>query len=141
VASPGLMETRLTPLSKVVTEERIALFEEVGIFQGQGANIHTDSDLAARRLGTPYAIASGRMSLAYAAEALRRYFGADTFHHTGTLNLKFLRPVKPGDTLSVAGRVSGREDEAGGTRVFVDVWCENQRGERTAAGMGSALLG
>ena len=135
MASPGLMETLLTPLSKVVTEERIALFEEVGILQG--ANVHTDSDLAARRLGTPYAIASGRMSLAYAAEALRRYFGADAFHHTGTLNLKFLRPVRPGDTLSV----SGREDEAVGTRVFVEVWCENQRGERTAAGIGSALIG
>lgn len=139
MASPGLMEMQLIPLSKVVTEERIALFEEVGILQG--ANIHTDKDLAARRLGTPYAIASGRMSLAYAAEALRRFFGADAFHHTGTLNLKFLRPVEPGDTLSIAGRVSGKEDEAGGTRVFVDVWCENQRGERTAAGMGSALLG
>lgn len=137
MVSTGLMETCLVPLRKVVTDEAIARFEEVGIFQGP--NIHTDTGLAERRLGTPYTIASGRMSLAYAAEVLRNYFGADAFHHTGTLNLKFLRPVKSGDTLSVEGRVSSKESEPDGTRVFVEIWCENQHGERTASGIASAL--
>ena len=38
------------------------------------------------------------MSVAFASESLRRFFGPEVFNHTGTVNLKFLRPVKGGDT-------------------------------------------
>jgi hypothetical protein len=31
--------------------------------------------------------------------------------------------------------------ESGGTRVVVEVWCQNQRGEKTAVGTASGLRG
>ena len=140
MASAGLLEvgTELPSLTKTITQEKIDLFESCGI--RNKANIHTDRDLAARSLGTTYAIASGRMSVAFASEALRKLFGADRFHSTGTVNLKFLRPVKDGDVTTVQGRVSELVPEGTETRVSVEVWCQNQAGHKTAVGMGSALM-
>ena len=140
MASTGLIEigVELPTLSKQVTQDKMNLFEACGILQRP--NIHTDMELAARRLGTNYPIASGRMSITYASEALRRFFGPDVFNHTGTLNLKFLRPVKGGDTISVGGVVQEKLEEDAGTRVIVEVWCENQNADKTAVGTASALI-
>ena len=128
----------LPTLTKAVTQEKIDLFEACGVLERP--NIHTDRDLAARKLGTAYPVASGRMSIAYVSEALRKLFGADAFHRTGSVNLKFLRPVKDGDVVTVRGRVTETISEGAGTRATVEVWAENQDGHRTAAGVGSAWL-
>ena len=125
-------------VSKSVTEESILQFESCGILDRE--NIHNSTEMARARLGTSYPIASGRMSLAFATESLRRFFGPDVFNHTGTLNLKFLRPVKDGDTITVHGAVSHREPAAQGTLVIVDVYCENQNRDKTAAGTGTAVV-
>ena len=138
--SPGYLEVgaELPPLTKAVTQEKIDLFEACGVLER--ANIHTDRDLAARKLGTAYPVASGRMSIAYVSEALRKLFGAGAFHRTGSVNLKFLRPVKDGDVITVRGRVTETVSEGAGTRATVEVWSENQEGHRTAVGVGSAWL-
>ena len=140
MASTRIIEIgmELPSVSKQVTQEKINLFEDCGILHQ--TSIHTDPELAARRLGTTYPIASGRMSITYVSEALRKFFGTDVFNHTGTLNLKFLRPVKDGDTVSVKGKVSEKLDENAGTRVFVEVSCENQNSDKTAVGTASALV-
>ena len=80
------------------------------------------------------------MSVAFAAESLRRFFGPEVFNHTGSVNLKFLRPVKGGDTITVTGEVSGQEEADGGTHVIVNLVCENQNGDRTAVGIGTAVV-
>ena len=128
----------LPSVSKQVTQEKIDLFEGCGILHG--ANIHTDPDVAARRLGTTYPVASGRMSLAYVSQVLRSALGPDAFHRTGVLNLKFLRPVGGGDTITVGGRVTDMVEEGAGARVVVEVWCHNQNGDVTAAGTASAVV-
>ena len=140
MASAGRIEIgmELPPVNRLVTQEKINLFESVGI--RDQPNIHTDPEQAARRLGVTYPIASGRMSVTYAAEALRRFFGPEVFHSTGSVNLKYLRPVKDGDTISVRGQVREIAEESGGLRVTVELWCQNQNGDRTAVGTGSALL-
>ena len=125
-------------VTKLVTQEKIDQFEACGIM-GE-PNIHTDPELAARRLGTTYPIASGRMSVAYASESLRRFFGPEVFSRTGTINLKFLRPVKPGDSVTVTGQVTESHPEREGTRVIVEVTCQNQNGDKTAVGTGTALV-
>ena len=125
-------------VTKSVTQDSINQFENCGILDRQ--NIHNDPELARRRLGTDYPIASGRMSVAFAAESLRRFFGADVFNHTGSVNLKFLRPVKGGDTITVSGEVAAQEPEAGGARVTVNLVCRNQDGDRTAVGVGTAVV-
>jgi acyl dehydratase len=80
------------------------------------------------------------MSVAFAAESLRKFFGAEVFNHTGTVNLKYLRPVKEGDTLTVGGAVNSRQTVDNGTLVTVDLYCENQNGDKTAVGQGTAIV-
>ena len=138
MASPIIDNATIPTLTKSITQDSINQFESCGILDRQ--NIHNDPDLAARRLGTTYAIASGRMSVTFAAEALRKFFGPEVFNHTGSVNLKFLRPVKDGDTITVSGSVIHQEAVAEGTQVTVQVECHNQNGDTTAVGQGTALV-
>ena len=125
-------------LTKAITQDSINQFESCGILERQ--NIHNDPELAAQRLGTTYPIASGRMSITFAAEALRKFFGPEAFNHTGSVNLKFLRPVKGGDTLTVSGAVIDQQPVEQGTQVTVQVQCQNQNGDTTAIGQGTAIV-
>ena len=125
-------------VTKSITEGSILGFESTGILDRE--NIHNNPELAAKRLGTTYTLASGRMSITFASECLRKFFGAAVFNHTGTVNLKFLRPVKAGDTITVTGTVSGSVEIEGGTRVSVNLFCDNQDGNRTAVGTGTAVV-
>ena len=138
MASAELSNETIPVLTKTITQVKINQFESCGILDRQ--NIHNDPELAKQRLGTTYTIASGRMSVAFAAESLRKFFGAEVFNHTGTVNLKFLRPVKEGDTITIGGAVSSRETVDNGTKVIVDLYCENQNGDKTAVGQGSAIV-
>lgn len=128
----------IPPVTKHITQETIEQFENCGILDR--ANIHNSPELAQSRLGTSYPIASGRMSVAFAAESLRRFFGPEVFNHTGSVNLKFLRPVKGGDAITVTGAVGAQEVVEGGLRVSVNLFCENQNGDRTAIGVGTAIV-
>ena len=125
-------------VTKYITEDSILGFESTGILNRE--NIHNNPEMAAKRLGTTYTLASGRMSITFASECLRKFFGTEIFNHTGTVNLKFLRPVKAGDTITVTGAVSGTEEIESGTRVSVDLFCDNQDGNRTAVGIGTAVV-
>ena len=125
-------------VTKPITESSILGFESTGILDRE--NIHNNPEMAAKRLGTTYTLASGRMSITFASECLRKFFGTEVFNHTGTVNLKFLRPVKAGDIITVTGAVSGTEEIECGTRVSVDLFCDNQDGNRTAIGIGTAVI-
>mgnify|MGYP001351928233 FL=1 len=138
MASTGLETKAIPSLTKSITQVKINQFESCGIRDRE--NIHNSPELAKQRLGTTYPIASGRMSVAFASELLREFFGADTFHHSGVVNLKFLRPVKEGDTLTINGNMNSSQDVDGGTMVTVDISCQNQNGDTTAVGQGSAVL-
>ncbi len=129
---------QIPSVTKAVTQDTIEQFENCGILDRQ--NIHNNPELARQRLGTTYPIASGRMSVAFAAESLRRFFGPEVFNHTGSVNLKFLRPVKGGDTITVTGEVLRQEEADNGTQVIVNLSCENQNGDRTAVGVGTAVI-
>ena len=129
---------QIPSVTKSITEDSILQFESCGILDLE--NIHNSPDLAQRRLGTTYTLASGRMSVAFASESLRRFFGPEVFNHSGVVNLKFLRPVKDGDTITVTGSVVHQEETPEGTLVSVDIFCENQDRNRTAVGMGTAVV-
>jgi acyl dehydratase len=57
----------------------------------------------------------------------------------GSMSVAFVQPVYAGDRLTVRGVVKELRSEAGRTRVVVDVWCENQHGQKTALGTASGL--
>ncbi len=128
----------VTLLEKHMTQEAINLFESSA---GQsGPSQFTDEETARETLGTAGTVASGRMSLAFAIEMLRKYFGSDVFDHTGVVDLRFLRPVRPGDTITFTGKVSEVTREANGSKVTVDITVQNQKGDITVAGKGSAIV-
>jgi len=128
----------ITPLVKEMTQEAINLFE--GSAGNTGPSQFTDEEAAKEVLGTEGTVASGRMSLTFAIEMMRRHFGADVFNHTGTVDLRFLRPVRPGDTVTFSGKVSATTKEANGSRVSVDIEVKNQKGDTTGVGQGSAIV-
>lgn len=133
------LETKAIPtLTKSITQVKINQFESCGIRERE--NIHNSPELAKQRLGTTYPIASGRMSVAFAAELLRKYFGPEVFHHSGVVNLKFLRPVKEGDAVTISGQYNSSAVVESGTLVTIDITCQNQNGDTTAIGQGSAVI-
>ena len=136
--STGLENKTIPSLTKTISQVKINQFESCGIRDRE--NIHNSPELAKQRLGTTYPIASGRMSVAFASEMLRKFFGSETFHHSGVINLKFLRPVKEGDTITVSGTMNSSQEVEGGIMVTVDISCENQNGDKTAVGQGSAVV-
>ena len=132
------LNQQIPTISKKITQESINQFEACGILDRE--NIHNSPELARQRLGFAHPLASGRMSVAFAAESLRKFFGPEVFNHTGTVNLKFLRPVKNGDTITVTGKVSHQQEIDKGTLVSVDLFCENQDRDMTAIGSGTAVI-
>jgi len=126
------------PVSKTMTQEMINLFEKSG--GKTGPSQFTDVETAQKTLGTKGTVASGRMSLTFAAEMLRRYFGAEFYNRNGLVDLRFLRPVRPGDTITMTGKVTGITQLPNGGRVSVEVTGTNQKGDTTAAGNGSCIV-
>ncbi len=128
----------IPPLSKTMTQEAINLFKKIG--GKTGPSQFTDEATAQKTLGTSGTVASGRMSLTFASELLRRYFGADVYNRTGIVDLRFLRPVRPGDTVTFTGKVTAISREPNGGRVSVEVTATNQKGAVTAAGSGACIV-
>ena len=128
----------LTPLTKHMTQEAINLFE--GSAGQTSPSQFTDVETARQTLGTQGTVASGRMSLAFAMELLRRHFGGDVFNHTGVVDLRFLRPVRPGDTITFSGKISATSREPNGAKVSLDIQVINQNGDMTGIGQGSAIV-
>ena len=56
------------------------------------------------------------------------------------MDLRFLRPVRPGDSVTFTGKVTGIAKEANGSRISVEVNATNQKGDVTAAGTGACLV-
>ncbi len=126
------------PLGKTITQTAINLFEKSG--GAAGPSQFTDEATARGVLGTSGTVASGRMSLTFATEQLRRYFGAEVYNRGGMMELRFLRPVRPGDTVTFAGKVTSLTKVTNGVRVAVDVTGTNQKGDTTAVGTGACIV-
>jgi acyl dehydratase len=126
------------PVSKTLAQEQINLFEASG--GHKGPSIFTDTETAQKTLGMGRTVASGRVTLAFAVETLRRFFGERIYNHTGIADLRFIRPTRVGDTVTVRGKVSSITSEANGSRIGVELAVQNQNGETTAVGGGSAIV-
>jgi acyl dehydratase len=123
----------LPPLEKELTQRHIDAYSGV-----RTRSIHTDEGWA-RAKGFRTTLAQGMMSTAYVSEMLTRLLGAG-FVRGGTMSVAFVQPVYAGDRLTVHGVVKDLRPEADATRVVVEVWCENQHGQKTAVGTASGLL-
>ena len=123
----------LPSLVKDVSQRRIDVYSGV-----RPRSIHSDEAFA-REKGFKTCLAQGMMSTAYVSQLMVKLLGPG-FARGGTLSMAFIKPVYAGDRLTVHGVVKDRQPDNGATRVIVDVWVENQHGEKTAVGHASGLV-
>jgi acyl dehydratase len=123
----------LPPLVKDIPQRKIDAYSGV-----RPNYIHSDEAFA-RTKGFRAPLAQAMMSTAYVSEMMTRFVGAG-FVKGGSMSMTFIRPVLAGDRLTVRGIVKERRPESGRTRVVVEVWCENQDGDKTAVGTASGLV-
>jgi acyl dehydratase len=67
-------------------------------------------------------------------------FLGEGFITGGEMSMFFIKPVYAGDTLTVHGVVKEKIPADGATRIVVEVWCENQHGDKTAVGTASGVV-
>ena len=123
----------VTGPSKYVTSYRTWLFS--GGWPGSegwpAKNVHTDIESAQAR-GLATRVAAGAMLQAYLAELMVELFG-ESWLRRGRLELKFIGPVEVDDRIVARGVATSRERDGA---VHLDLWCENQRGEKVCTGTG-----
>jgi len=90
----------LGPVVKHITQEKINLYAEAS---GDFNPIHVDESFAAK---TPLGgtIAHGMLNLAYVSEMMTSAFGR-SWVSGGKLRAKFKESARPGDTLTITGKV------------------------------------
>ena len=128
----------IEPRSYEITQEKIDLYSR-RVFGGRDTkNIHTD-DETARRAGLPRAVAQGRYPIGYLSEVLLDFFEKG-WVQGGKLEVSLVKPIFPGDRITIRGRVKEKIPEGEKTRILLEVWLENQRGEKTTLGTASGLV-
>ncbi len=91
-------------------------------------NIHTDND-AAHKAGFRAPIAGGEQTYAVMANFLLDSFGIGLLRG-GRLEASLVKPVFYGDKLTMHARII----EANGSYAQLEVWTDNDRGERVLIG-------
>ena len=94
--------------------------------------IHIDEDFA-RKTPLGGTIAHGMLVLAYVSHMMTAAFGR-AWLSGGGLNIRFKTPARPGDTITVSGRVLKIERGENRISVRCEVLCQNQKGEAIITG-------
>lgn len=119
----------LPEIKKSIIQENINLYAEAS----QDFNpIHIDEEFAKK---TPLGgtIAHGMLILAYVSQMMTAAFGR-SWLTGGKLNVRFRNPARPGDTITVSGKILKVERKEGQTLIKCDVLCHNQNGESVITG-------
>ncbi len=99
--------------------------------------IHYDATFA-KSAGLSAPIATGVMSSAILSEMLTKAFGVEWIR-SGSMDVKFIRPIYAGDTVTARGRISDKRETSTGVRIALEIWCETQRGEPVTMGTASVV--
>jgi acyl dehydratase len=119
----------LDPVVKHITQEKIKLYAEAS---GDFNPIHVDESFAAK---TPLGgtIAHGMLNLAYVSEMMTMAFGR-SWLSGGKLRARFKEPARPGDTLTISGKIDCIEQTDDVSYANCSFECRNQKGETLVAG-------
>jgi len=119
----------LNSVVKHITQEKIDLYAEAS---GDFNPIHVDKSYAAT---TPLGgtIAHGMLNLAYVSEMMTSAFGRNWLAE-GKLRAKFKEPARPGDTLTINGKIGCVEKKDNVSYANCNFECCNQKGEIIVTG-------
>lgn len=87
----------------------------------------------ARETGLRAPIQTGEMSSAYISEMCVNWFGADFFRNARVV-CKYIASTYAGEVISTGGKVREKVARGAGYRFIVDVWAENESGEKKTVG-------
>lgn len=98
--------------------------------------IHHDEHFA-RAAGNPTVFGHGMLTAGLVARCITDFVGAGNLRR---FKVRFATRVWPGDTITCAGRVTRRYEEAGEARIDGEVTATTQRGETAVSGTFSAAI-
>lgn len=98
--------------------------------------IHQDEEFA-RAAGMGGVFAHGMLTMGFVAQALTDWAGAGTVRRLG---VRFVGLVRLKDTVTCRGRVLARSSKNDQHLVELEVWAENQRGEKVVTGKATVAL-
>ena len=125
---------------KTITEARVFAFSG-GRLNAPGwpvKNIHTDLEFA-KSCGLQTRSVSGTQYMGYLIELMVDLFGESWLSH-GKMELKFIAIVDVEDNLLAKAVVTSKALEGLGTRFVLDMWCENQHGNKVAVGTATGRI-
>jgi acyl dehydratase len=125
---------------KKISEARVFAFSG-GRFSAPSwpaKNIHTDLEFA-KSCGLQTRSVSGTQYMSYLIELMVDLFG-ESWLSQGKIELKFIAIVDVGDSLVSKAMVSSKELEDSRTRFVLDMWCENQRGDKVVVGTATGRI-
>lgn len=120
----------LPAVAMTITQETIDRYARAS---GDFNPIHVDPAFAQR---SPFGgtIAHGLLSLAFLSQMMHQWAG-EAWPGGGELEVRFLRPVRPGETVTATGEVVAVTPVAGDRcEVQCAVRCVNQNGQEVIAG-------
>ncbi len=102
-------------------------------------NIHTDDEVA-RKAGLPRAVATGRHPVSFITETMVDYLGMG-FILYGEVEVSFIKPIFPGDVLTLSARLKQKTPDTDATHYLFDVSLTNQDDTAVTIGTAGGRLG
>ena len=113
---------------------QVAAYVDMNMGGAGAAGGRFTSQEGAEAVGMPKPIVPGVMSMCILTRLVTDWMGAQG--KLRFIDVDFRRPVQHGDNLRALGLVTDTEQEAGGAGVVkLDVYLENERGERPLQGV------
>jgi acyl dehydratase len=101
-------------------------------------NLHTDAEMAADA-GLAAIIASGTQFEGYVLSLLVELFDDAWFHH-GVIESRIRKSVAVGDTVRAKATLRESQPDGDAIAYLLDIWCENQDGDKVLVGTASCRL-
>jgi acyl dehydratase len=98
--------------------------------------IHQDDEFA-RAAGMGGVFAHGMLTMGFVAQSLTDWVGAGNVRKVG---VRFAGLVRLKDVVTCRGRITGVSRRDGAGLVDLDLWAENQRGEKVVTGKATVAL-
>jgi acyl dehydratase len=121
--------TELPGITKVVTQQNINLYAEAS----RDFNpVHINEEFA-KKTALGGTVAHGMLILAYVSQMMTNAFGQNWLTG-GKLDVRFKAAARPGDTITVTGKITKLTRDEKQTVVTCSVQCNNVKGEQVIIG-------
>ncbi len=119
----------LPEIKKNISQESINLYAEAS----RDFNpIHIDEEFA-KKTSLGGTIAHGMLILAYVSQMMTVAFG-QSWLTGGKLDIRLKAPARPGDVITVSGKIRKLDKSEEYVLVHCDILCSNQKGEAVITG-------